>query len=132
MSKPRLGLTLRNGIRGKCPRCGEGPLFQRWIVAHDRCSACHLLFQRNYGDIWMFTNIMDRLPILFGVAALFFGFRVHDWWSGVLFLGLMVGPMAATVRHRQGLAIAIDYLWRVHANDPSDELHGGREVPRGT
>ena len=73
---------------------------------------------------------MDRLPILLGIAVLFFGFRIYNWWSGVLFLGMMVIPMAATVRHRQGIAIAIDYLWRVHAKDPSDELHGGRTVPR--
>ena len=31
--------------------------------------------------------------VFFGVAALFFGFRVHDWISGALFLGLMVRPM---------------------------------------
>lgn len=119
---PRPRVVLGRGIRGKCPRCGEGPLFERWIKTYDRCSACHLLYQRNYGDIWMFTNIMDRLPVFFGVAALFFGFRVHDWISGALFLGLMVGPMIATVRHRQGLALALDYLWRVRINDPSDEV----------
>jgi uncharacterized protein (DUF983 family) len=128
MTRPPIGVVLRRGIRGKCPRCGEGALFQRWIVTHDRCSACQLLFQRNYGDIWMFTNVMDRLPVLFGIAALFFGFRVYNWWSGLLFFGLMVGPMIATVRHRQGFALALDYLWRVHAKDPSDEIHGGREL----
>ena len=25
-------------------------------------------------------------------------------------------------------ALALDYLWRVHLPDPSDELHGGREL----
>lgn len=123
MVKAPIGLVLRRGIRGRCPRCGEGALFQRWIVTYDRCSVCNLLYQRNYGDIWMFTNLMDRAPILLGVAALFFGFRVHDWWSGAAFLGMMVIPMAATVRHRQGLALALDYLWRVWAKDPSDEIH---------
>ncbi|HEX8409445.1 MAG TPA: hypothetical protein VF883_11305 [Thermoanaerobaculia bacterium] len=123
MARPPIGFVLRRGIRGKCPRCGEGALFQRWIVTYDRCSACNLLYQRNYGDIWMFTNIMDRAPILLGVAALFFGFRVYNWWSGVGFLAMMVIPMIATVRHRQGLALALDYLWRVWAKDPSDEIH---------
>ncbi len=128
MTRPPIRTLLACGVRGRCPRCGEGKLFQRWIVTHDRCTVCNLLFQRNYGDIWMFTNIMDRAPILFGVAALFFGFRVTDIWSGAGFLALMVGPMAATVRHRQGFAIALDYIWRVHAKDPSDEIHGGREL----
>jgi uncharacterized protein (DUF983 family) len=110
------------GMRGKCPRCGEGELFAKWVKTKLRCDVCDLLYQRDYGDIWIFTNVMDRLPILFGVAALFFGFRVTDVWSGLLFLGMMVGPMAATVRHRQGLALALDYLWRVRINDPSDDV----------
>ena len=119
---------LARGIRGKCPRCGGGDLFVRWVVAHERCAVCHLLYQRNYGDIWMFTNIMDRLPIFFGIVALFFGFRVLTFWSGVIFITALTIPMVATIKHRQGLALALDYLVRLHSKDPSDEIHGGREL----
>lgn len=126
--RPPLRVVLGRGIRGRCPRCGEGPLFQRWVVTYERCSACHLLFQRNYGDIWMFTNLMDRVPLLFGIAALFFGYRSTNLASAVAFFFAMAIPMIATVRHRQGLALALDYLWRVHLPDPSDEIHGGREL----
>lgn len=97
-------------------------MFAKWVKTKLRCDVCDLLFQRNYGDIWMFTNIMDRLPIAIGIIALFFGFRVTNAWSGALFLVLMVGPMAATVKQRQGLALALDYLWRVRINDPSDNV----------
>jgi len=120
--------VLGRGIRGRCPRCGEGALFQRWIVTFERCSACHLLYQRNYGDTWMFTNLMDRFPILFGVAALFFGFRASGWLTGLAFFAAMAVPMVATIKHRQGLALALDYLSRVYLSDPSDEIHGGREM----
>lgn len=109
-------------MRGKCPRCGEGELFAKWVKTKLRCDVCDLLFQRDYGDIWMFTNIMDRMPIFLGIVALFFGFRVTNVWSGLLFLSFMVVPMAATVKHRQGIALALDYLWRVRINDPSDNV----------
>jgi len=124
-SRPPIRTALWRGIRQRCPRCGEGKLFQRWIVAHDRCSSCDLLYQRNYGDIWMFTNIMDRVPVFFGVAALFFGFRAHNLATALIFLAIMAVPMILTVPHRQGFAFALDYLWRVYLRDPSDELHGG-------
>jgi uncharacterized protein (DUF983 family) len=127
-SRPPVRTVLWRGIRGRCPRCGEGALFQRWIVTHERCSSCRLLLQRNYGDTWMFTNIMDRFPVLFGVAALFFGFRAYNLMTGIVFLAMMVIPMVATIRQRQGLALALDYLVRVHLPDPSDEIHGGREL----
>jgi uncharacterized protein (DUF983 family) len=126
--RPPIRTILARGIRGKCPRCGEGALFERWVVAHERCSSCRLLYQRNFGDIWMFTNIMDRLPIFFGIVALFFGFRVFSFWSGVLFITALTIPMVATIRHRQGLALALDYLVRLYSKDPSDEIHGGHEL----
>lgn len=119
---PPIGTVLGRGIRGRCPRCGEGPLFQRWIKTYDRCSSCDLLLQRDYGDIWMFTNIMDRVPLFFGIIALFFGFRVTSFLSGVIFISLLALPMIATVRHRQGLALALDYLWRKRINDPADPV----------
>lgn len=126
--KPHIRQVLARGLRRKCPRCGEGDLFQRWIVTHERCGVCHLLLQRNYGDTWMFTNIMDRFPILFGIAALFFGFRAHNLLTGFAFLLAMLIPMIATIKHRQGLALALDYLVRIYMPDPSDELHGGHEL----
>jgi uncharacterized protein (DUF983 family) len=120
--RPTVRTVLSRGLRGKCPRCGEGELFAKWVKTKLRCEVCDLVYQRDYGDIWMFTNIMDRLPIALGIIALFFGFRVTNVWSGLMFLGLMVIPMAATVKHRQGLALALDYLWRVRINDPSDDV----------
>jgi uncharacterized protein (DUF983 family) len=127
-TRPPVRTVLARGIRGRCPRCGEGRLFERWLIVHERCSSCRLLYQRNYGDTWMFTNIMDRVPIFFGIVALFFGFRADGVFTGILFLLAMLVPMVATVRHRQGLALALDYLVRVHFPDPSDEIHGGREL----
>jgi uncharacterized protein (DUF983 family) len=118
-----IGIVLRRGLRRRCPRCGEGPLFRRGIVIHDRCSACQLLFQRNYGDTLFFMFITDRIPILFGIAAWYLGFRSTTWVLATLFFVALVGPMLATIRQRQGLALALDYLSRVYLPDPSDEIH---------
>lgn len=124
----RLGAVLGRGLRCKCPRCGEGDLFRRWIHTHERCSNCRLLFQRNYGDIWMFMLILDRIPILVGIALLYFGFRATNVMATIGFAALMAVPILATMRNRQGLALALDYLSRVYLPDPSDEIHGGTEL----
>ncbi|MDQ3280881.1 MAG: hypothetical protein M3Q69_05670 [Acidobacteriota bacterium] len=128
-AKPRIRTVLGRGLRQKCPRCGVGAIFRRWLVFHERCSACGLLLQRNYGDTWMFTNLMDRVPLLFGIAAIYFGFRVTGLVTGTIFAVALSVPMIATMKHRQGLALALDYLSRVYLPDPSDEIHGGREIP---
>lgn len=126
--RPRLGEVLRRGLRRRCPRCGEGPLFRRGIEIHERCSECHLLYQRNYGDTWMFMIITDRIPMLFGIAALYFGYRAGSWLGTVTFFFALAVPMLATLRERQGLALALDYLSRVYMRDPSDEIHAAERA----
>jgi uncharacterized protein (DUF983 family) len=118
-----VGTILRRGLRRRCPRCGEGPLFRRGVEFHQRCSECHLLYQRNYGDTWIFTIITDRIPILFGIAALYFGFVSVSWTGTVALFVAVATPMIATIRQRQGLALALDYLSRLYFRDPSDEIH---------
>lgn len=33
---------LRTGLRGKCPRCGQGPLFNGFLKLRDKCDVCGL------------------------------------------------------------------------------------------
>lgn len=127
VNKPTVGLALRRGWRRRCPQCGEGPLFVRGIKTHERCSACGLLFQRDRGDTWLFMIITDRIPMLFGIALVYFGFHPQGVLAvGAFFLALAV-PIIATIRERQGLALALDYLVRLSLRDPSDEIHAGRD-----
>jgi uncharacterized protein (DUF983 family) len=113
------GVVVRRGLRRRCPRCGIGPLFRRGIRTYERCSACGLLYQRDQGDTWLFMIITDRIPILFGIAAVYFGFRPSNPGVSVLFFLALALPMIATLRERQGLALALDYLLRVYLRDPS-------------
>ena len=122
--------VLRRGIRGRCPRCGEGALFQRALKFHIRCSACDLLYQRDRGDTWIFMIITDRIPILFGIAAVYFGFHPTTPLAIGGFIAALAIPMLATLRHRQGLALALDYLVRVRLADPTDEIHRRPAIAR--
>ena len=118
------------GLRRRCPRCGEGQLFVRFLKTHERCTECGLLYQRDYGDTLMFMIITDRIPLLAGIAILYFGIHPNGWLSTAMFFGALSVPLLATLRERQGLALALDYLLRVYIRDESDELHGGRAYVR--
>jgi uncharacterized protein (DUF983 family) len=128
MTATSIPTVLWRGLRRRCPRCGEGQLFRRGIQTFERCSECNLLFERNYGDTWIFTIFTDRIPIFAGIVLWYFGFRATDWTLASGFFIFMAVPLVATISHRQGLALALDYLSRLHFPDPSDEIHGGRPV----
>ena len=120
--RPRVRTVLWRGVRRRCPHCGEGPLFSRWIKFHPRCSRCGLVYLRNQGDTWLYWIVMDRIPILAGIAAIYFGFRITGFLSGLLFFLAIAGPLFATMRERQGVALALSYLSRVWFRDPSDTI----------
>jgi uncharacterized protein (DUF983 family) len=110
---------LLRGIKRRCPRCGEGPLFRRGIAVHERCSACHLLYQRDRGDLWFFTIITDRIPIMALIIALYFGIRPSTMTATLILFAAAALPVIATIRERQGLALALDYIVRVRSGDPT-------------
>ena len=124
--------VLRRGWRKRCPRCGEGLLFRRGASTFERCSECQLLYRRNHGDTLMFMIITDRIPILFGIAAVYFGFQSASWPVATAFFAALAIPMILTVPRRQGVALALDYLSRVYLPDPSDEIHSTRSAHAST
>ena len=119
MDRPSRATAIRRGMKRRCPRCGEGALFSRGISVNDRCSVCGLVFQPDHGDTWMFMIITDRIPILLGIVLVYFGFRSTNVVIMSIFFALMAIPMILTLPHRQGIALAIDYLVRRSAGDPT-------------
>lgn len=87
---------------------------------------CGVLYLRNYGDIWMWVLLTDRVPIFLGIVALYFGFRSYHWTAFIGFALALAIPIIGSMRERQGLAFALDYLWRISLRDPTDEIHDGR------
>jgi uncharacterized protein (DUF983 family) len=124
--------AVRRGWVKRCPNCGVGPLFVRWTTTHRRCSACGLLFERDYGDSWGFLIVTDRIPLLLAIAAIvLFGVRVRSALAGIAFFAVTGGPILATMPRRQGVGIALAYVSRVFARDPHDDLPPFRPDPSG-
>jgi uncharacterized protein (DUF983 family) len=120
---PEIMTVLSRGVRRRCPHCGRGPVFVRWMTMHETCGVCGLQYLRNQGDTWPYWIVMDRIPLAIGlILIVFFGVHTLSWLAGLLFFGSLAVPLVVTMPQRQGLAIALNYLSRVHFRDPSDEI----------
>ena len=42
--------ALKRGLRGRCPRCGEGKIFRAFLKVDDHCSVCQLDFTPHRAD----------------------------------------------------------------------------------
>ncbi len=47
--RPRWPSIFR-GWRGKCPRCGKGPLLHGYLKVNDDCTSCHQAFHHHRAD----------------------------------------------------------------------------------
>ena len=47
---PTLADAVLRGLKERCPRCGEGRLFRRYLKVADRCANCDLEFARYPAD----------------------------------------------------------------------------------
>jgi uncharacterized protein (DUF983 family) len=105
------GLPIAKGLRGRCPRCGEGRLFQGFLGLRPRCERCGL----DYG----FADAGDGpavFVILLGGAIVVFAALITEvvyqppyWLHAVLWLPLIFLVTLAPLRLIKGLLIALQY-----------------------
>ncbi len=98
------------GVKGRCPRCGEGALFSG-IAVKDRCSACQLNYDfSDSGDGPTVFIILALGVIVLGLAlAVELNYEPSIWVHIVLWppLVLILGlPMLRAVK---GILIAQQY-----------------------
>ena len=48
--KRNVWTALKRGLRGRCPRCGQGKLFRAFLKVDDHCSVCQLDFTPHRAD----------------------------------------------------------------------------------
>lgn len=106
--------SLGFGLRGRCPRCGKGGLFDGFLGVADRCPICALGFGgHDAGDG----------PAVFGIFILGFGvvglagiveylFSPPLWLHMALWTPLILGGGLLMLRPLKGLMIAIQYRYR--------------------
>ena len=46
----QLGQAMMNGIRCRCPRCGEGKLYRKYLKIADRCDHCGFDYSHHRAD----------------------------------------------------------------------------------
>lgn len=111
--RPSLRLLIWRGLCKRCPRCGQGPLFEKWFSLHDRCGQCDLEYEPRPGDIWAFWVAGDRVFLGLTIVLVYFGVRPSDLSGRLVFLGLVVAAIVLTMPQRQGVCTALDYFFRV-------------------
>ncbi len=111
------GSTARSlgfGLRGLCPRCGKGGLFEGFLQVTQRCPVCGLDFVgHDAGDGPAVFGIFILTFVVVGLAGLVEHlFSPPMWLHMLLWTPLIVGGGLLLLRPLKGLTIAIQHRVR--------------------
>jgi uncharacterized protein (DUF983 family) len=104
-------LPISHGLRGRCPRCGEGRLFQGFLTLRPRCEHCGLDF--GFADAGdgpaVFVILIGGFIVVFAAMIVEILYQPPYWVHAALWLPLILIVTLAPLRPIKGLLIALQY-----------------------
>jgi len=126
-SRPSLGTGLRRALALRCPRCGQGPVFDGWFAMRATCEACGLKYEREQGYFVgaIYLNYaVTAVVSLGGAMAIATWLGLSPW--GEVGVASIFGVLVPLVffRYSKSLWLGIDHF--VTATDDAAERRSRR------
>ena len=111
MSLPTGDLPIGRGLRGRCPRCGEGHLFQGFLDLRPRCEHCGLDY--GFADAGdgpaVFVILIGGFIVVFAAMVIEIMYQPPYWVHAALWMPLILILTLGPLRPIKGLLIALQY-----------------------
>ena len=115
--------SMLRGLKGRCPACGEGKLFSRYLKVQPTCSHCELNLAKYPADdgpayvtILLTGHLIVAPLLLFPIV-----WEADARWSAPIILGSMTALILALLPRVKGGWIGLMYALGV--NDRDARLH---------
>jgi uncharacterized protein (DUF983 family) len=104
-------LPIGRGLRGRCPRCGEGRLFQGFLALRPACEKCGLDYSfADAGDgPAVFVILFGGFVVVFAALITEVVYQPPYWLHAAMWLPLILIVTLAPLRLIKGLLIALQY-----------------------
>jgi uncharacterized protein (DUF983 family) len=121
--------SLRRGLAGKCPNCGTGNLFYKYLKVNDHCSHCHeeLFHQRADDAPPYFTIFIVGHIIVPAMLILEKMYHPALWIHMALWIPLTIGLCFWILQPMKGATVGLQWANRMHGFDGEDHIDG--QVP---
>jgi uncharacterized protein (DUF983 family) len=99
------------GLRGRCPRCGEGRLYQGFLGLAPKCENCGL--DCGFADAGdgpaVFAILIGGFIVVFAALIVEFMYQPPYWVHAALWLPLILIVTLGPLRPIKGVLIALQY-----------------------
>jgi uncharacterized protein (DUF983 family) len=124
--------SLLRGAMLKCPACGVGPLFRRYLKVSDECSHCGESLHHHRADDApaYFTIVIVGHVVVSLVLMVEMSYRPPLWLHAALWLPLTIVLAVALLAPVKGTLVALQWALLMHGFDPdAEEEIGDRLAP---
>ena len=99
------------GLRGHCPRCGQGKLFDGYLKLKPRCAACGLdysFIDAGDGPV-VFVLLIVGFIVVGAALWMEVSYSPPLWLHFILWIPLAIGLGLALTRMLKGVLVALQY-----------------------
>lgn len=132
-AKPKRGVfqAMLTGARGRCPSCGQGRLFERYLKVADHCPHCGEALHHHRADdappyftIFAVGHII--VPLLLAVEV---AYTPDMWVHALLWLPSTLALCLTMLPAIKGAIVGLQWALYMHGFDPDAEAEPGALGP---
>lgn len=124
IDKPRRRViaAMIRGARGRCPACGRGRLFSRYLKVADRCPSCAEALHHHRADDAppYFTILIAGHFLVPGLLGLERAFTPPLWLHLVIWAPLAVALCLTLLPIVKGAVVGLQWALYMHGFDPDE------------
>src|ERR1700754_94465 len=114
--EPKAGLALLNGLRGRCPACGKGRLFRRFVKVADACDSCGEAFYHHRADDFPAYLVIVLVGHLVVPLTLYveLAWSPPYWLHAAIWLPLVLILSLGLLQPIKGMVVALQWHAGMH------------------
>jgi uncharacterized protein (DUF983 family) len=129
--EPTMAKALERGALCRCPNCGDGPLFRKFLKVNDTCPACGEAFHHHRADdlpAYIVMVIVGHVVISFLMVAEA-AFAPAYWIHALLWMPMTIGLSLGLLQPVKGMVVALQWKLGMHGFGPQRELRQKVSLP---
>ena len=111
-----LGRSVKRGLAGKCPHCGSGRLFGKFIKPVDNCAACREDYTPQRADdlpAYLVVLLVGHVVVA-GFLATELLLDVPGWMHLAIWMPVTILASLALLQPMKGAVIGLQWALRMH------------------
>jgi uncharacterized protein (DUF983 family) len=126
--------ALRRGAAQKCPACGKGKLYGKYLKVADSCPACGEELHHHRADDAppYFTILIAGHFIVAGVMMVEDYFHPEYWLHIAIWFPLTIGLCLWILPRVKGALVGLQWALRMHGFGGRDDLDPAQPTPEPT